>query len=261
MNYMSRKFSNSQVEAICIAVKQACDVAGTEALLIGAQARDLWLYPKISSRVTKDIDWVIGASDNNIYQKVHDFLVQKAGFQITSSNPFKLLSADGIHLDLLPIASEELIHFVGLSEVLEFGSEKISVNDQDFRVATLPSIVLLKLVAWENLPEYRTKDLEDIYLLLQEHFDADLDQIYQNHLDLFDFFDQNHLQLLGARVLGREINKILKYSPAIKNQLLDILSKKELMAQIIIRKTDETEDSNIIGLLNELEKGMREQLE
>ncbi len=78
MNYMSRKFSNSQVEAICIAVKQACDVAGTEALLIVAQARDLWLYPKISSRVTKDIDWVIGASDNNIYQKVHEFFGAKS---------------------------------------------------------------------------------------------------------------------------------------------------------------------------------------
>ena len=77
MNHMSRKFSNSQVEAICIAVKQACVEAGTEAFLIGAQARDLWLYPKTSSRVTKDIDWVIGASDNDTYQKVHDFLVQK----------------------------------------------------------------------------------------------------------------------------------------------------------------------------------------
>lgn len=187
--------------------------------------------------------------------------MQKSGFQKTSYNSFKLLSPDGIQLDLLPMASEELAHFVGLYEVLEFGSEKISVNDQDFRVATLPSIVLLKLVAWENLPEYRTKDLEDIYLLLQEHFDADLDQIYQNHLDLFDVFDQNQLQPLGARVLGREISKILKDSTSIKNQLLDILGKKELMAQIIIRKTDETEDSNIIGLLNELEKGMREQLE
>lgn len=261
MNHMSRKFSSKQVEAICIAVKQACDEAGTEAFLIGAQARDLWLYPKISSRVTKDIDWVVSATDSDVYQKVHDFLTQKAGFQKTNSKPFKLIDPNGIQLDLLPMASEELTHFVGLSEVLEFGSEKISVNDQDFRVATLPSIVLLKLVAWENLPEYRTKDLEDIYLLLQEHFDADLDKIYENHLDLFDLFDQNELQLLGARVLGREINKILNYSPAIKNQLLAILDQKEKMAQIIIRKTDETEDSNIIGLLNELEKGMREQFE
>lgn len=261
MNYMSRKFSNSQVEAICIAVKQACDEAGTEAFLIGAQARDLWLYPKTSSRVTKDIDWVIGASDNDTYQRVHDFLVQKAGFQITNSNPFKLIDPNGIQLDLLPMVSEELAHFVGLQEILEFGSKKISVNDQDFRVATLPSIVLLKLVAWDNLPEYRTKDLEDIYLLLQEYFDADPDKIYENHLDLFNLFDQNQLQLLGARVLGREINKILKYSPEIKTQLLTILNQKEKMAQIIIRKTEETEDSNIIGLLNELEKGMREKIE
>lgn len=260
MNYMSRKFSNSQVEAICNAVKQACTEAGTEAFLIGAQARDLWLYPKISSRVTKDIDWVVGASDNDTYQKVHDFLVQKAGFHVASSNPFKLLSSDGIQLDLLPMTSEELTHFVGLPEVLEFGSEKISINDQDFRVATLPSIVLLKLVAWGNLPEYRTKDLEDIYLILQEHFDADLDKIYENHLDLFDLFNQNQLQSLGARVLGREISNIVKDSPSIKNQLLDILGKKELMAQIIIRKTDETEDRNIIGLFNELEKGMNEQI-
>lgn len=211
--------------------------------------------------MTKDIDWVIGASDNDTYQKVHDFLVQKAGFQITNSNPFKLIDPNGIQLDLLPMVSEELAHFVGLQEILEFGSEKIFVNDQDFRVATLPSIVLLKLVAWDNLPEYRTKDLEDIYLLLQEHFDAEPDKIYENHLDLFDLFDQDQLQLLGARVLGREINKILKYSPSIKTQLLTILDQKEKMAQIIIRKTDETEDSNIIGLLNELEKGMREKLE
>lgn len=255
---MSRKFSNSQVEAICIAVKLACDEADTEAFLIGAQARDLWLYPKTSSRITKDIDWVIGANNDEAYQKVHDFLVQKAGFQPTNTNPFKLIAPNGIQLDLLPMASEKLSHFVGLSEVLEFGSEKITIGNETFRVATLPSIVLLKLVAWENLPEYRTKDLEDIYLLLQEHFDADLDRIYENHLDLFDVFNQNQLQFLGARALGREINEILHYSPAIKAQILKVLAQKEKMAQIIIRKTDETEDSNIIGLLNELEKGISE---
>ncbi len=143
----------------------------------------------------------------------------------------------------------------------KFSSKQVEAICIAVKQATLPSIVLLKLVAWENLPEYRTKDLEDIYLLLQEHFDADLDKIYENHLDLFDLFDQNELQFLGARVLGREINKILNYSPAIKNQLLTILDQKEKMAQIIIRKTDETDDSNIIGLLNELEKGMREQFE
>ena len=258
MNYMSRKFSNSIVEAICIAVKQACVEAGTEAFLIGAQARDLWLYPKISSRVTKDIDWVVGANDNNVYQKVHNFLVQKAGFQKSNSNPFKLIDPNGIQLDLLPMASDELAHFVGLREILEFGSEKLLVDGQIFRVATLPAIVLLKLIAWENLPEYRTKDLEDIYLLLQEHFDADFDRILENHLDLFDAFGQSQLQSLGAYALGREISKILKYAPTIKKQLLAILTQKEKMAQIIIRKTEETEDSNIKLLLIELENGIRE---
>ena len=145
-----RQFSTDEIAAICAAVKEACDLADTEAFLIGAQARDLWMFPKKSFRLTKDIDWVVGTDSQEVYQQVRSVLIQKFAFIETRGNHFKLTSSTGYELDLLPMVSDELSHFLALQEIFEYGSDELSIDGQSYRAATLTSIVIVKAHCMEQ---------------------------------------------------------------------------------------------------------------
>lgn len=255
---ISKQFSTNEIADICAAVKEACNLVGTEAFLIGAQARDLWMFPKKSLRLTKDIDWVIGTTSQDIYQQVRSILIQKFEFTVNASNHFKLTSPTGFELDLLPMASEELAHFLALQEIFEFGSDELNIAGQSYRVATLPSIVLLKLIAWNNRPENRSKDLKDISFILIHFFEHHDDEIFEHHNDLFGDLDNDQI---GARVIGREIKKILLTKPEIIELILQILSKKDQLVKIMLESRDIDEDiseEKIHALLDEIALGLIE---
>jgi predicted nucleotidyltransferase len=73
--------------------------------------------------------------------------------------------------------------------------------------------VALKLVAWQDRPEKRGKDATDICNLLAVYFDLVENEVYTDHLDLFDedyTTAPTHFKLLaGARVLGRQVGQLL----------------------------------------------------
>lgn len=255
---ISRQFSTDEIAAICAAVKKACDLANTEAFLIGAQARDLWMFPKKSFRLTKDIDWVVGTDSQEVYQQVRSVLIQKFAFTANRANHFKLISSTGYELDLLPMVSDELSHFLALQEIFEYGSDELSINGQSYRAATLTSIVLLKLIAWNNNPENRSKDLKDIVFILIHFFEYYDDEIFEHHNDLFGDLDNNQI---GARVIGREIRKTLQTKPEIIDEVLRILEKKEQLVKVMLESRDIDEDiseEKILQLLEEIEIGLQE---
>lgn len=255
---MSKQFSTSEIATVCTAVKKACNEAGTEAFLIGAQARDLWMFPKKSFRLTKDIDWVIGTTSQDIYQQVRSILIKEFHFTESNSNHFKLISPAGLELDLLPMVSDELSHFLALQEIFEFGAGELIIDGQSYRAATLPSIVLLKFIAWDNIPENRGKDLKDIFFILKHFFEYYDDAIFDHHNDLFGDLDNDQI---GARVIGREIKKTLRTKPEIVDEVIRVLGKKDKLVKVMIESRDIDEDiseEKIIKLLQEIEIGLRE---
>lgn len=78
------------------------------------------------------------------------------------------------------------------------------------RVASIPELMLLKLVAWSDRGRETEKDAADTYRLLTTYADAgNTDRLYENEMDLLQAvgFD---MQLAGAELLGRDI----AHSPA-----------------------------------------------
>lgn len=255
---ISKQFSTDEIAAICAAVKKACDLAGTEAFLIGAQARDLWMFPKKSFRLTKDIDWVVGTDSQEVYHVVRSILIQKFAFTANNANHFKLTSPTGYELDLLPMVSDELSHFLAFHEIFEYGSDELIIDDQSYRAATLTSIVLLKLIAWNNRPENRSKDLKDIVFILIHFFEYYDNEIFEHHNDLFGDLDNDQI---GARVIGREIRKTLQTKPEIIDEVLRILGKKDKLIKVMLESRDIDEDiseEKIMQLLEEIEIGLQE---
>ena len=88
-------------------------------------------------------------------------------------------------------------------------------------VSTFPGICILKLIAYSDRPDERAKDIEDINFIIEKYADMNLEYICNEH---YDIMSNNWDENLSARVLGRDMKKIMKNDEALKSKILDILN-------------------------------------
>lgn len=226
---------DEKIRKAFVHLQNILDEMEIEAYIIGGQARNIWfIEQKPEPRVTKDIDLII----NNVttLDSLKQRLTQKEAY--TESNiEDKLLSSEGIELDL--ITTEKLPKFVGLKEISERGIELIEFEHKTYKVANIPSIVLLKLIAFSQRPENRQKDIEDIAYILT-HFDIYQDKIYP----LFTELDPAYI---SARFIGIKIKEIIGNSASLSATIKGLLQaqianpKESTMAQIMVKGTEKPE--------------------
>jgi predicted nucleotidyltransferase len=188
-------------------------------------------------------------------QRTKKKLIETENFS-TTKNPLKLLSPDNIEVDLIPFDYHETPHFIGLREIFLYGTQRIILDDGlAYQVATLPAIVLLKLIAWDNNPDTRGKDVEDIAYILDK-FD-----IYTN--DSYELFTELAPEFISARTIGRKIKDITASSLDIQEKVIQIIvqqiekSNTNGLIRIMINKSDKTEEF-VINQFKELIKGIKE---
>jgi len=179
-------------------------------------------------------------------------------------------------VDLLPfgkIGESGYIHFkdkfdtqlsiLGFNEV--FNSKIVADfgDDLQIKLATLPGLCILKLLAWNDKPEIRSYDIEDIYSIIINLFEMESEVIYKHHLDLFD--NDFTEVFAGARVLGRQMAEIMNTSKELKDRITDILEQqtsnpdKSRMGLIIAQKYD-IELENAVLSLKEMLKGITDKI-
>jgi predicted nucleotidyltransferase len=221
--------------------------------IIGALARDVWFSKeKIKSRATKDVGLAVFILKPGAYEEIKSTLIEKHNFKEVKTNAFALLTPYGYPVDLLPFGSVEIdeaveiegegltnVHVNGFKEIYQHGIAPILTEDGiTFKIASLASIVLLKLIAYDDRPEIRTQDIKDVAIIINHYFHVESDLIYEKHNDLFENEDLELVDI-AAIVIGREMKSILNTNEALKDRVLGILSltekqlKKipELMAQ------------------------------
>lgn len=117
----------------------------------------------------------------------------------------------------------------GFKEVYEQASEEIITEDQRFKVSTLPGIVILKLIAWDDRPEVRRDDIE-------------LDEV-------------------ASQFLGREIGKIVsgnhKLVERIKGIFENGLNDSNNLAELFASESDVTIEYSK-SLISYIKKGIEE---
>lgn len=242
--------------------------------VIGALAKDVWFSKgKIQTRATKDIDLAVFIAESDAYENIKTTLVKEHNFKDVSSNAFSLLTPFGYPVDLLPFGSVEIdeavelegdgltkVHVNGFKEVYQEGTTPILTEDGiTFKVASLPSIVLLKLIAFDDRPEKRTQDIKDIGIIISHYFHIEDNLIYDKHNDLFDDEDLE-LEDIAATVIGRELKPILASNRSLQDRLLGILSQSqkhhkripELIAQYGIFTIDK-----VSNLLDKIAQGLK----
>lgn len=246
--------------------------------ILGAVARDTWLVKYgLMSIGTNDLDFAVYIASKGQYKLLTQYLCEKHDFKASKENTYKFYSPGGLEVDLLPFGDIEIegklmldgtgMHRIsanGFKEVYEFGTEKVAFeNDKIFNVCTLPGIVILKLIAYDDRPELRQKDIQDIRLILKHYFSIETDLIYDRHIDLFGE-EIEHVSHIAARVLGRQMKAIFVQSKHLEERIISILKeviehpKKSRMAQLMVAGTEQNIDS-AIEILKELLKGIQDE--
>ena len=248
-------FESEELPELFSTLKRVFGKADVPFYLIGARARDVWFLPEKSIRITKDIDWSVASEEDAVFQEIKLQLIKNEDFKETQ-NPYTLLSPKDMIVDFLPFLEASGQRLGALKEVFERGIEGVIFDDgATYQVATIPAIVLLKFIAWDDRPEYRLKDLQDIAVILDNYFHRFSDDIYDNHSDLFD---NRELEEIAAYVIGRKIKSIIGDSADLKKRIIHILTdKQKAIAERLILKTEQGE-ADIVKVLQNLLDGILE---
>ncbi|MFH1319621.1 MAG: nucleotidyl transferase AbiEii/AbiGii toxin family protein [Bacteroidota bacterium] len=281
MNFLKidiEKLNDKALREVIILLEKAFNRFGVNFYLIGARARDFWFaaYNLSPKRGTRDIDFAVLVSDIKEFDELIDYLISNNDFKPIEKTPHRLICVKNDYfLDLLPfggVAKAGYVNFndrfdttisvLGFSEVY---AETINVDITDtdtIKMATLPGLCILKLVSWNDRPEERSKDIEDFVNIIEHYFDIESEKIYTDHLDLFDREDFD-MQLVAARVLGRNMQRILNRSDNLKQRITDIIKKniddpeKSKIGALMIRGTDKYV-TDAVNLLKEILTGITE---
>jgi len=270
--------SEGNYKEILEALERGFSKFGIDFYLVGATARDVWMrgvHEKPPKRATSDIDFGIMIKDSYIFDELKNYLIEVEGFTSYKENAFVLIWKDKSQIDLIPFGDLEQegvvtvngtgftsMNVEGFLEVYEQASEEIQTEDQQFKVCTLAGIVILKLIAWDDRPEMRGDDIDDIAEIIKNYFHFNSDAIFENHNDLFT--DDNDLDEVASQFLGREIGKIISGNAKLIERIKGILGKglsdsnSNNLDELLARESYETIDfsrsliSHILSGINEI---------
>jgi predicted nucleotidyltransferase len=254
------------------ALEEAFASTDTDYYIIGALARDIWYSRgRKTFRQTRDVDFAVLVGSQEEYEAVKQYLKENKRFVDTKGNSFVMLTPSGVQVDILPFGEIEIddgvsiaggglsnIKVNGFMEVYQSGTAEVEMQTgHNFKIATLPSIVLLKLIAFDDRPEKRSKDARDIANIIEHFFELQADLIYNNHADLFsDEDDDQTLQEIAARVIGREIKAICAVNESLRERVIRILKthidlkEESLFVRNMIAETDGTVEQSVVLLQN-----------
>lgn len=228
------------------AIERVLTGMGIDFYLIGAVARDVWIehLSYRDKRTTRDVDICVYVRDLEQYKAVQEALIIGEGFSRDAREPYRLYGPDSRMLDLIPFGDIERDGTVWLDdppmELSVWGTKAVSAGAvtafRAFKVITLPGLCVLKLLAWSTRPEWRAKDLEDVYFIFRHYFEIAGDALYDQPYDdlLTEDFEPN---IAAARMLGRQMAEVLRESAEIYLKVRDVLA--DLMQNFTEKEVEE----------------------
>ncbi len=227
-----------------LAVEHACLSLQLNFYILGALAKEIWFRnQRIPSRGTRDVDIAVFVTDESQFQQLKQLLIESHSFLDSKENAFVLHAPGSIQVDILPFGQLEVSDGVAVS-----GSElsRIKVNgfqevyfrniasvrvleDRHYKIATLPGLVLLKLIAFDDRPEQRDKDPLDCLAIIEHYFELQSDLIWDSHNDLFT--ESPNLKRIAARVIGREMRRSLDENLQLRERIESILQSHIMLRE------------------------------
>ncbi len=265
---------NAHLKNIIKDVQIASSLLEIDFFGVGALARNIWYVSNNQHpRGTKDVDFGIYVSNSKKYNQLKNKLIDDFSYIPVSTNPFCLISPYKIPLDLLPFGEIEQngkiliegkglvsINLDGFSETYTNGLIITEIEEDTIKVCSIPSVVLLKLIAFDDRPDNRPNDPVDIDSILKHYPSIETDLIWGEYFALYN--DDITHEEVGIKVLGYEISKLMLRNKKLTNRILNILnraikSESPLAERMIQNAETETIESKT-KKLNLLKRGIEE---
>lgn len=253
---------------------------GIPFFVIGATVRDLILehqYGIRARRATIDLDLGIQIEDWEKFRTLSEALLSSGKFSKgRNSHTFMY---DKLQVDIIPfgkIENEERViiwppehetamSVIGYADAYENCLIAKVRADPIFkvRVASLPGLVVLKLISWKDRGFKNNRDAKDLAFIIENYHQAgNTDRLYDEYFDIMQELDYKIMEA-GARLIGRDVAAIVK--PETGKTMLRILEEEINeggQRRLIINMceppfSDEQFDKYTI-LLNEFCKGFSE---
>ncbi len=274
MNINSKR--NESLKSVLDTLEVAFEKVGIDFYyIIGATAKNIWFERNNKiGKGTKDIDFAILINRNDQFKDLKQILLREYGYTGIKENEFAMLTKDGIQIDILPFGEIEVLDGVaiengiglhhikinGFKEIADTGITDFESNGNTFKVATLPSIILLKLISYDDRPEVRIKDIQDIADIIKVYFDLETNIFFDEHYDLLERINEGN-EIISSRVIGRLMKKTLDKHIPLKNRILNILEKhiqdKEKSKLVVMLATQsEINIEQAVKILTEILKGI-----
>ena len=176
--------------------------------VVGATARDIILEHQFdikSGRATIDIDIGVFISGWDQFEALQDELIRSSRF--SPSRQKQRLICDGCFpVDIIPFGAIEdkdgsitwppdneiQMSVAGFQECYQHATfVKLSSNPElVVKLISLTGLAILKLIAWDDNPERRSKDAIDLFLIIRHYLDAgNLDRLVNEAIDIFKVGD------------------------------------------------------------------------
>lgn len=282
-----RKKIPENIGEILSAVFGTCSALDIKTFIVGATARDLifeYVYGANIRRATEDIDFGIAVESWSEYEKLKKVLIESKKFKDDKKVEQRIWwkkDREEMKVDLVPFGEIEnpagqiafppdgdfVMSTIGFKEAYENSVPLEIDKNVTIRIASLAGLVLLKFIAYNDRPLMRRRDVQDIFFIAGNYLDAgNEDRLYNEKQDADLLDDDFDYRVAGARMLGRDVAKLLSGDTAqiISNLLADENTGGSLQrfARIISESKYYDEDEYKIALetFSQLKKGIFERL-
>ncbi|HEV7930621.1 MAG TPA: nucleotidyl transferase AbiEii/AbiGii toxin family protein [Nitrosospira sp.] len=104
-----------------------------------------------------------------------------------------------------PPDMDVLMNVTGYADALGSAAMVMLAEDVVIRVASIPGLAALKLIAWDDRGKIDAKDAHDLFTLLRRYSDAgNHDRLYNDHFAQIESADYDP-EMAGAWLLGADI--------------------------------------------------------
>lgn len=228
----SRKLDLLPLATVAQALQGVAQALGIDYFLMGAAARDLMLqyaHNIAPSRLTVDVDFAVSVAGWSSFESLRAALLGSDQFSAKPGAAIHKLrhKVTGLPLDIVPFGGIEntnrtiswppdhhtVLNCFGAKEAFKASIPVQLPNKVTLRVASIPALALLKIIAWEDRKHsHLGHDAGDLLLYVRHYMDCDNhDRAAKDHNDLFATDDYDH-EAIGARLLGRDIAHLLDKS-------------------------------------------------
>jgi predicted nucleotidyltransferase len=222
---LSGKIDQQTIAALS-ALKDIADSLGIPFFVVGASARDFILkhcYGIEPPRMTTDIDLGVEVANWEQFSNLTNAL-KATGMFLPDERELQRYHIAAVLIDIVPFGPitderrriawppehEIFMSMVGFKEAYEYSITVRLSSDPvlHIKLPTLPGLALMKIVSWKEKYPERSKDAEDLLLIMHKYEQAgNFDRLYDKEQALLQ---EEHLDARRAsiRLLGRDMARI-----------------------------------------------------